>query len=44
MALHNKRNIKNGFVNVPQFFSLISESLGGVFYDRIQIFSVVIVE
>ena len=30
MALYHKWNVKNGFAYVLQFFSLISESLGGV--------------
>ena len=30
MALHHKWNVKNGFAYVLQFFSLISDGLGGV--------------
>ena len=30
MALYHKWDVKNGFVFVLQFFSLISEGLGGV--------------
>ena len=30
MALYHKWNVKNGFAYVLQFFSLISEDLGGV--------------
>ena len=31
MALYHKWDFKNGFPYVLQFFSLISDSLGGVF-------------
>ena len=30
MALYNKWDVKNGFAHVLQFFSLISDGLGGV--------------
>ena len=30
MALYHKLDVKNGFAFVLQFFSLISDSLGGV--------------
>ena len=30
MALYHKWNVKNGFAYVLQFFSLISDGLGGV--------------
>jgi hypothetical protein len=30
MALYHKWDVKNGFAYVLQFFSLISDSLGGV--------------
>jgi hypothetical protein len=34
MALYYKWDVKNGFAFVFQFFSLISDSLGGVSSDK----------
>ena len=34
MALYDKWDVKNGFAYVLQFFSLISDSLGGVSLER----------
>ena len=34
MALYHKWDIKNGFAYVLQFFSLISDGLGGVIEDQ----------
>ena len=33
MALYHEWDVKNGFAYVLQFFSLISDVLGGVFYS-----------
>jgi hypothetical protein len=39
MALYHKCDVKNGFVFVLQFFSLISDSLGGVFGEQLLVLS-----
>ena len=35
MALYHKWDVKNGFAYVLQFFSLISDSVGGVYHINV---------
>ena len=36
MALYHKWDVKKGFFYVLQFFSLISDGIGGVGYEKLQ--------